>query len=131
MLHCTVSALPCRHIKESSANALAQPYDLATLQEVLGALPSWLAGIGGATEDLAWLNKLLAQVGTDTAVVTGLAQCRLTLFSTLLAVLLTPPPCLHHPSHARLRARYGRRIMQVLLLFLDACSPPCRAQPSA
>lgn len=69
MLHCAVSALPCRHIKESSANALAQPYDLATLQEVLGALPSWLAGIGGATEDLAWLNKLLAQVGTDTAVV--------------------------------------------------------------
>jgi hypothetical protein len=33
------------------------------MQDMLGALPSWLSGIGGATEDLNWLNKLLAQVG--------------------------------------------------------------------
>jgi hypothetical protein len=50
-------------LKTASAAKLSQPYDIATLQEVLGALPSWLAGIGGSTEDLDWLNKLLAQVG--------------------------------------------------------------------
>jgi hypothetical protein len=33
------------------------------MQDMLGALPSWLSGIGGATEDMNWLNKLLAQVG--------------------------------------------------------------------
>lgn len=37
--------------------------DLNELQEALGALPSWLQGVGGATEKLAWLNSMLAQVG--------------------------------------------------------------------
>lgn len=45
-----------------SASRLSQPYDISTMQDMLGALPSWLSGIGGATEDLKWLNKLLAQV---------------------------------------------------------------------
>jgi hypothetical protein len=35
---------------------------LAELQRLLGALPAWLSGIGGATEDLDWLNVLLAEV---------------------------------------------------------------------
>lgn len=53
----------CRRLKAASGSKLSQPYDISSLQEVLGALPSWLAGIGGATEELGWLNKLLAQVG--------------------------------------------------------------------
>jgi hypothetical protein len=52
-----------RRLKFNSHDLLAQQLDLPALQEALGALPSWLAGIGGATEQVAWLNTLLAQVG--------------------------------------------------------------------
>uniref|UniRef100_A0A383VQB5 C2 domain-containing protein n=1 Tax=Tetradesmus obliquus TaxID=3088 RepID=A0A383VQB5_TETOB len=51
-----------RDLKANSHGLLAQQLDLPALQEALGALPSWLAGIGGATEQVAWINTLLAQV---------------------------------------------------------------------
>jgi hypothetical protein len=52
-----------RHRKARGAELLgAQRISLDELAEALGALPSWLAGVGGATERLDWLNALLAQV---------------------------------------------------------------------
>eukprot|EP00879_Flechtneria_rotunda_P008728 GHRR01009142.1.p1 GENE.GHRR01009142.1~~GHRR01009142.1.p1 ORF type:complete len:896 (+),score=341.24 GHRR01009142.1:1003-3690(+) len=51
-----------RHKKQKSAALLAHQLDLPQLHELLGALPSWLSGIGGATEKVAWLNTLLTQV---------------------------------------------------------------------
>lgn len=54
---------PPRRIKEQQRELLAQQQlDLSDLHTVLGALPSWLSGIGGATEKLTWLNQMLVQV---------------------------------------------------------------------
>lgn len=61
LINCIMS---CRQLKQRSGSHLSQPFDVTKLQELLGALPSWLAGIGGATEELGWLNTLLAQVRT-------------------------------------------------------------------
>jgi hypothetical protein len=58
-----VNVMSRRRLKSDSHDLLARQLDLPALQEALGALPSWLAGIGGATEQVAWLNTLLAQVG--------------------------------------------------------------------
>lgn len=56
------AAAAAREIKHRSHALLSdQQLDVRQLSDALGALPSWLAGIGGATERLDWLNTLLAQ----------------------------------------------------------------------
>jgi hypothetical protein len=35
------------------------------LEELLGAVPAWLSGMGSATEKLEWLNRLLADVSHE------------------------------------------------------------------
>jgi Ca2+-dependent lipid-binding protein len=52
-----------RRLKTRQRELLSQQQlDLSALHDALGALPSWLAGIGGATEKVTWLNELLAQI---------------------------------------------------------------------
>lgn len=54
-----------RHNRRSKARAraaLAGPPGRRELEAMLGAVPSWLAGMGAATEQLEWLNRLLADV---------------------------------------------------------------------
>ncbi|KAI8472355.1 MAG: hypothetical protein J3K34DRAFT_212666 [Monoraphidium minutum] len=51
-----------RRAKERARATLSRPLTRHRLEEMLGALPAWLAGMGGATERLEWLNRLLADV---------------------------------------------------------------------
>jgi hypothetical protein len=109
---CACAAHPAtRRAKERARALLARPVSRARLEDLLGALPAWLAGMGGATERLDWLNRLLADVS-------GARLCALvkkggarSLQGQLLAAWLlqplaaapstSPPPLLHNLLPAR------------------------------